>query len=323
MRTEVPAPSARRSRPSSSSRRGLYGLVALLAISCGAQSIPAEPSFSGAEALRTIEKQVAFGPRIPGTAGHEATLKWLVAELKESGAQVAKRPFQMTNALTGEEVTGTNVMARFGGSTRERIFFAAHWDTRVHADQDPDSTKRRDPVPGANDGGSGVAILLQLARLLSENPPPMGVDLLFFDGEDQGTYSDPRTFSLGARAFVASAPLTGFRPQYGILVDLAGGRGVRFATDFRSWQDARPLMESVNAVLGKYLPDRMALDRVMQTEDDHVPFLDAGIPCVVIFGSGDPNWHTTNDLPESCSPEVLEGVGNTLLEFIYEADKQP
>lgn len=266
---------------------------------------------------------MAFGPRIPGSAGHAAMLAWLAGELESTGAKVSQRPFQMTNALTGENVTGTNVVASFGSKSRDRIFFAAHWDTRAWADQDPDSTKRRDPVPGANDGASGVAILLQLARILAQNPPGTGIDLLFFDGEDQGSYADPRTFSLGARAFVASAPLTGFRPQFGILVDLAGGKGVRFATDYRSWRDARDLTDSVNAVLATHLPDRMDLGRVIQTEDDHVPFLDAGIPCVVIFGSGDPNWHTTSDLPESCSPEVLEGVGNTLLEFIYEPDKRP
>ncbi|NNE08415.1 MAG: M28 family peptidase, partial [Gemmatimonadetes bacterium] len=146
--------------------------------------MPAAPAFSGAEAMRLIEKQVSFGPRIPGSAGHAAMLEWLVDELEETGARVARRPFRMTNALTGENVTGTNVVASFGSSRKDRIFFAAHWDTRAWADQDPDSTKRREPVPGANDGGSGVAILLQLARIIEQNPPGTGIDLLFFDGED-------------------------------------------------------------------------------------------------------------------------------------------
>src|SRR5690606_7161869 len=178
------------------------------------------PPFDGQAAFALLERQVEFGPRVPGSPGHAAQLAWMEEYLRERADTVILQHFDH-RAKRGGTIRMTNVFARFRPELPDRVLFLAHWDTRPTADNDPDPSRRNEPILGANDGASGVAVLLQLADVLSRHSPPIGVDLLFTDGEDFG----PDEMYLGATYFAANpVPGPGYRPLYGVLVDMVGDR---------------------------------------------------------------------------------------------------
>jgi len=296
--------------------------VSVLTLAAGLFGSPpaaAPRSFDGAKAAELIEAQVAMGPRVPGTPAHGKTLDWLIGRLESVAARVERRDFPATLALTGEQVRGTNVIASFAPERSVRIFFGAHWDTRAHADKDPDPSKRTVPVPGASDGASGVALLLVLAEELARRPAPVGVDLVFFDVEDQGAPGRLETYCLGSKSFAAGSALTGFSPRYGVIVDMIGHRDLRIYRDGRSTECCGRLVDRIFR-LGRRIAPGVYDDRgLIEIYDDHVPFIEMGIPTVVLAGYGYDEWHTVSDLPEICDPKSLESVGNLLLEMIYEA----
>lgn len=297
----------------------------VLGMNCSTELVPAAevPSFDAAEALRLVKAQVDFGPRVPGTAAHAAALEWLEGELEARGATVERRPFSYASALTGETFEGTNLVASFRPAAEERIFFGAHWDSRAYADRDPDPARRREAVPGAEDGGSGVAVLLVLAGLLGEHAPPVGVDLLFFDGEDQGASGSPEGFCLGSRALAAGAALTGFHPKYGVVVDMVGHRDLRIWRDQRSLEASPGLTEEVHAIGRALSPERFPETGLVELYDDHIPFIEAGIPAMVLAGIGFPEWHTTADLPGICSSASLGTIGSLLAELVWGVHEIP
>jgi hypothetical protein len=273
--------------------------------------------------MELLRAQVAFGPRVPGSEAHEKTRSWIRARLVGAAPRVEERRFRGVNSLTGEAFEGVNLRASFRPELTERIFFGAHWDSRARADMDPDPARRTEAVPGANDGASGTAVLLHLAEAMKENPPPVGVDLLFFDAEDQGGMGDPGGYCLGARAFAASASLIGFAPRFGVVIDLVGHRDLRIIRERQSVACCSDLVEKVMAVGARLAPEVFGTPGVVYLYDDHAPFLEAGLPVIVLSGYGYPEWHTTADLPGICSEESLEAVGATLLELIYGDDEMP
>jgi glutaminyl-peptide cyclotransferase len=191
------------------------------------------------------------------------------------------------------------------------LLFAAHWDSRPWCDRDPDHALRSGPLPGANDGGSGVAVLLLLAGAFGRRPPAHPVDLVFLDGEDLGTARYPEGFFRGARHFAADARARirmGQQVPYrlGVLLDMVGGRGASFAREPNSVNRAPEAVDEVWAAaarlkLGAFSPD-LALNSVL---DDHIPLNDAGIPTVDIIDFSYPEWHTSRDLPEAMGAEGM------------------
>lgn len=287
------------------------------ALAVGLALAGAVPVFDGEQALDLVHRQVAFGPRVPGSEAHAKALEWLAAELREKGAEVSKRPFVLVSPLTGDTAQCHNVVASFRPELEKRIFFGSHWDSRARADMEAEPEDRLKPVPGANDGASTTAILLVLAGILGDEPPPVGVDLLFFDGEDQGLAGEPTTFCTGSQAFAASISLTGFRPEYGVVIDLAGGKTVRYHPEKHSLAGAPRVMERLLSLADEKLPGWVDRSRTVDIYDDHVPLLDAGIPCALLIGYGYPPWHTVSDTPRHVSARKMEGVGAVLLELIY------
>ncbi len=285
--------------------------------------LAAVPSFDGGRAFQHLERQVAFGPRIPGSSGHAKTAEWLVRSLEGLAPVVEKRACYGRNALTGEEMEGRNIIASFRPEADDRIFFGAHWDSRTFADLDPDSARAGEPVPGADDAASGVAVLLTVAEVLHRNPPPLGVDLIFFDLEDQGVSGDIHSWCLGSRSLAAGASLTGFSPRFGVVVDMVGGRNLRLTQDRFSRECCPDLLDEIFRIGREIDPAAFSSPQVVEVYDDHVPFIDAGIPTVLLIGFGFPEWHTTRDLPDRCSPESLEIVGTLLLQIIYGDHKIP
>ncbi|MEO5618852.1 MAG: M28 family peptidase [Candidatus Eisenbacteria bacterium] len=292
-------------------------LLALAAGSCA--SVPVPP-VDGARALARVERQVAFGPRIPGTPGHASMRVWLVAELRRLGADVEEQALRDTTL--DRPIDLVNVIARFPARTRRaprRLMLCAHWDTRPWCDQDPDSTAWDEPCPGANDGGSGVAVLLEVAECLSIRRAPVDVDLVFFDGEDMGRVSHPGEFSLGARGFAKRLPESGdpLRPAAAFLFDMVGDKDLDIRVEGTSAELASNLvalvLEGARATGARSFHEEVGY----HVTDDHIPLIEEGLPAVDIIDFEYPAWHTRRDLPDQVSAESLAEVARVAAWLVY------
>ena len=255
-----------------------------------------------------VETQVAFGPRIPGSSGHAQVQKWMRAELTNAGWESR---VQSTERL-GHPIE--NVIASRGNQA-PKIIIGAHYDTRMVADNDPDEAKKQEPVPGANDGASGVAVLLELARVLPEDSVP--VWLVFFDTEDNGRI-EGWDWILGSQAFVDGLD---FRPEAVVIVDMIGGADQNIFIERNSNPALVNEIWGIAAELGyqgSFIPTAK-----YSMLDDHTPFLQAGIPAVDIIDFDYPYWHTTADTVDKISAESLETVGRTLQAWISQRSATP
>ena len=276
------------------------------------------PAFDADRAFHDLERQVAFGPRIPGSTGHAQQLEWLETELRALADTVLLDPFEHLTA-EGHKLDLTNVIARFGPADGSRLLLLTHWDTRPKADQSFEAADREKAVPGANDGASGTAILLELARMFNEQPPPGGVELLFTDGEDYGPSTDD--MFLGARHYVAGIGSEN-PPAYGILLDMVADADPSFPVEAYSMEGAGQVVQRVWGIaadLGyrRFFP----MDRTVRVIDDHVQFNNAGIPVadLIDFDYGPENgfWHTPRDVPGNTSARTLLMVGDVVAEVVY------
>lgn len=300
----------------------LIAALALPLVGCpgdgGAIERVDRPPFPGDLAHQLLVEQVDFGPRIPGQPGHAAQLAWMKEWLEARADTLVEQPFTHTTS-TGETLQLTNLLARFNPQAPVRVLLLAHWDTRPLADQSRDAAGRSQPVPGANDGASGTAVLMVLAELFQQQAPPIGVDLLLVDGEDYG----PETVDmfLGARYFAANQP-AGYPPLYGILVDMVGDADLRLPQEGYSQEHAPEVLARVWALARDMGYGGIFVEAPGgYVNDDHVPLNQAGIRTIDIidftYGPGNSYWHTPQDLPENTSAESLEVVGEVLAELVY------
>lgn len=280
------------------------------------------PTFDGEGALALVRRQVAFGPRVPGSPGHGAQLAWMEARLDSLADTVSLHPFTHRHSETGAELALTNVLARFRPEIQERILILAHWDTRPTSDAAGTPDERAQPVPGANDGASGTAVILQLAEHLAADPPELGVDLLLVDGEDYGPTTDDMFLGARHHAERLSAMGQGERPRYGVLLDMVGDADPRFPIEGYSAEYAPELAQRVWSIasrlgFGRYFPMEVG----QPIADDHVPLNEAGLPTIDVidfqYGPGNAYWHTPDDVPENVRAATLRMVGEVMLELIY------
>jgi glutaminyl-peptide cyclotransferase len=282
-------------------------------------SSPTVPAFSGERAFAYLVKQTEFGPRNPNSAGHRACLTYLAATLREFADDVQLQPF--TAQGYNEALALTNIIARFKPESPNRILLCAHWDTRPRAENDTNKQRRNQPILGANDGASGVAVLLEIASLLKKQPPPIGVDIVLFDGEDYGLEGDLSKYFLGSRFFAANKPAD-YNPRFGILLDMVGDTFLDLPKEYHSVQFAPDIVKMVWDK-ARALGFTQFLDEVGEAvNDDHLPLNEAGIKTIDIidFNYPDPShryWHTHDDVPKNCSAESLEVVGTVLTHIIY------
>ena len=289
------------------------------------------PIFVADSGMAYIQAQCAFGPRVPGSAAHEACADWIVKQFQAFGAEVSEVRATL-NGYDGQPLPCRNIQARLNPDSADRILVTAHWDSRAWADNDPDAGNHHTPVMAANDGASGVAVMLELARQIAQTGLSYGVDFVCFDLEDQGVpqWADDESgesyWCLGSHYWAQEAFSVGYRARYAINLDMVGGRGARFLKEGFSMQYAKPIVEII-----WQLADQLGFsDRFVQraggyVTDDHLPVNRiAHIPSVDIIPSVDsadssfgPTWHTTQDTPENIDPEVLRAVGQTLLQLIY------
>jgi len=294
----------------------ILAAACVAAFQCTGCAKSAPPAFDGASAFVFLREQCDMGPRYPGSPGHAAIRRFLVEKLAAFGASVAQQPFEAVLS-TGDTLRLVNIVGSYRPDARKRILLGAHYDTRPRADRDPDPANRERPIVGANDGGSGVAVLLELARLLAASSPAVGVDLVFFDGEDWGEEGNTADYLLGSRRYAKS--LGDRRPFAMILVDMVGERDSRMSVEGFSAAASPALCARIYGIART-----LGLPNFVQAQgpsiiDDHLPFIQAGIPAIDLIDFEYPYWHTLADTPDKCSSESLAAVGSVLVRYIWEA----
>lgn len=303
----------------------LYLITILILLGCSSKSINElniSHSFDGNRAYSYIIEQCDLGPRSPGLEGHQNFEKYLLGFFEKLNMEVRTQNFKYFNLLLNQEMNGKNFYVSLNPEISRRILLGAHWDTRSFADEEIDEAKRKQPVLGANDGASGVAVLMEIANILS-NSSTVGVDLVFFDAEDVGIKGESETFAEGSKYFSKNMPLK-IKPEKAIIVDMVGDKRLNLPIERYSFQKNKKFVLELWG-----LAERLGLkafSKMIKYEiyDDHIPLNDlAQIPAVDIIDFDYPNefynyWHTTEDTPDKCSPQSLAQVGVLLLNYIHE-----
>jgi len=285
------------------------------------QTAPALSGFSADSAFSYLKTQVEFGPRVTNSEAHRRAADWLGAELRRHGADVTEQRVDL-QSFDGVTLHARNIFARFNPDLPDRILLLAHYDSRPWADNDPDPANHQMPVDGANDGASGVAVLLETARCINASGEKLPIDILLVDAEDRGTDGDDSSWAMGARYFAQNPPVEGYAPRFAILLDMVGGKDARFPREYISqvnvpWLNDRFWKAAKRAGHAERFPETIG----GAVTDDHVELLKAGIPTIDIIeyneGTGfNPNWHTVSDNLSNISKETLKAVGETLVEFL-------
>jgi glutaminyl-peptide cyclotransferase len=288
------------------------------------ESIPTTP-FDGEVARGYVKTQLDFGARVPGTDAARKAGDWIAAEMRQRADTVIEQRWNHVTAK-GDTLPLRNIFARFRPQATTRILYVTHWDSRPVSDQAEDPAKRSLPVPGANDGASGVALFIALGDVLKKTPPSVGVDLLFVDGEDYGTFGPPDVdVLLGSTYFAANMP-AGYQPIFGVLFDMIGDADLLIPQESNSMDRAPEVVARVwdtAAKLGyqRYFPPRTGY----AVTDDHIPLLDKGLRVIDVIdldylgppGSGKPNYHhTPDDTLDKVSAQSLKIVGDVAVALI-------
>ena len=298
---------------------------------------PVGPVFNADSAYAFTKAQCDFGPRNMNSRGHDLCGEWIVNKFREYGCKVTTQRANLTG-YDGTTLRSCNIMASINPEATTRILLCAHWDSRPWADNDPDQSNWKKPIIAANDAASGIAVMLELARIINNGKaekalrPQLGVDFVCFDAEDWGTPQwadvpdDADSWALGAQYWSKNLP-QGYEARYGILLDMVGGVGAQFFQEGISLQYAPEIVKKVwrsarEVGFGSYFPKRMG----GMVTDDHVPVNRyAKIPTIDIIpfypdckqsGFG-PTWHTLADNMENIDRNTLRAVGQTLVQVIY------
>lgn len=299
---------------------------------------PVDIKFNADSAYAFTAQQCAFGPRPMNTPAHERCGEWIAAQFRRLGCTVTLQQATL-RGWDGTPLHATNIMASWRPEASTRILVCAHWDTRPWADNDPDEANHRKPILAANDAASGVAVMLELARLLADSTNvakmrngQLGVDFLCLDAEDWGTPSwsdqpdDGNSWALGAQHWAKNVP-QGYAPRYGILLDMVGGEGARFYQEGMSLQFAPDIVKKVwraahQAGFSTYFP----MQPGGMVTDDHVPINQlANIPCIDIIpyyadcpqSTFGPTWHTLQDNMDHIDRRTLQAVGQTMVQVLF------
>jgi hypothetical protein len=290
-------------------------LLAVVLLAACRDSTSFAREFDGASAFRYIETQVAFGPRIPGTEAHRRAAAWLDSLLRPRADTVITQAWTHVTAA-GDSLSLTNYVARFRPTATKRLLFLAHWDSRPTADSptSPDSTR---PVPGANDGGSGVATLLGVADVLKRAPPSIGVDLLFVDGEDYGDFTKtPKDVLIGSR-YYATHPVSGPQPLYAVLFDLVADKDLQIFEEGNSLVGAPEVVELVwNTAKDLGYAGTFVATPKHTLIDDHLELQKVGIRAIDVVDFDYPYWHTKDDTIDKVSAASLQIVGDLAVALV-------
>ena len=312
--------------------------VTLLCAACGdkhkksadaADDALVAQQFSADSAYIFCQQQCDFGPRTMNSEAHEQCGQWIMDKFRSYGLEVSEQRATLTG-FDGTPLQSNNITAHYQPELQQRILICAHWDSRPWADNDPDEANHQKPVLAANDGASGVAVMLELARVLSADTCrlPVGVDFVCFDAEDWGTEHQSDSWALGAQYWAKNIhkELNGKTYRYGILLDMVGGQGARFYQEGVSLLYAKNVVDRVwKAATTAGYSSMFPLADGGTITDDHVPVNQAGIPCIDIIpcypdceqSNFGPTWHTISDDMDHIDPATLKAVGQTLLQVLF------
>jgi Zn-dependent M28 family amino/carboxypeptidase len=278
-----------------------------------AQRSPAATStgFSGSSAYNYAKAQVDFGPRVPGTPAAQKAGDWIIRQMRARADTVIVQSFTYTTA-DGKKLPLRNILARFRPNLSERVLYLTHWDSRPISESAATDAEKKMPVPGANDGASGVGMFVALGDVLKRTPPNVGVDLLFTDGEDYGQFGPPEVDVLiGSKYFATHLPSPAYKPLYGVLWDMIGDKDLRIPYEMNSFQQAPEVVARVwqtAADLG--YGDIFVQESGGLITDDHIPLLNVGIPVIDVIDLTYPPHHTPQDTMDKISAQSLAKVGD-------------
>jgi len=286
------------------------------------------PKFNADNAFANIEKQLSFGPRVPGTKAHDSCAAWLETEFRSYGAEVIVQKSELKGATKTYKIK--NIIAVYNPAAAKRVLLCAHWDTREMADQDTERTDQ--PIPGADDGGSGVGVLLEIARIINENKlKNIGVDIVLFDAEDQGTSGEGKreTWCLGAQHWSKNPHVPGYKADFGILLDMVGARTAKFPREGLSLQHASSHVDKIwktawalgysdfflDTDAKGIIDDHLYVNELRNTPTVDIIHLSQDSPSG--FGA---HWHTHKDNIDIIGKNTLLCVGQTVTQVLYEED---
>ena len=297
----------------------IHLMIFLIASSIGCQT--RIPVFNGNAAFTHLVAQCDFGPRNPGSVGHQKALDYFLNVLTTLADTVSTQSFTEIMPRSKQKVEMHNIIAQFNPKAKKQIMISAHWDTRPWGDRSLSIMRKDQPILGANDGASGVAILLELAKVLHDNPQKIGVNLVLFDAEDFGSSGDSWSYCKGSQYFAKNLPIT--LPEYAINLDMVGDANLEIYIERISYKQNPSLVLELWGLAEELKLSGFKKMAYHSIFDDHVPLYElAGIPAVDIIDFDYPDektnyHHTYNDIVENCSPESLRQVGTLMVHHIY------
>jgi len=275
----------------------------------------ADVQFDGERAFKHLQAQCNFGPRPPGSEAHTLCLDWITSVCRHLDLETTHQPFLAYVPLVGKVVRLRNVIAVQQPRNPRKIMLSAHWDTRPVADWETLPARRQRPILGANDGASGVAVLLELARVFRAQPPSVGVVFAFFDGEDSGEQGNDESYCLGSR-HLAEHLKPAWQFEKGINLDMVGDRDLSIPIEGHSWNQARSLAIAFWDLSSLLYPRVFRKEPGQPILDDHVPFLRINKPYINVIDFDYRYWHTLGDTEDKCSARSLEQVGRAVERFV-------
>ncbi len=319
----------------------LFGIIIFLFSACTSKDkkpetrenplpvLPALPEFNADSCYAFVKAQCDFGPRVPNTKAHIACGDYLIRRMKEWSNNVMVQSDVVT-AFDGTKLRFRNIISSFNPESKRRILLFAHWDTRPWADQDTFDTDK--PNLGADDGASGIGVLMEVARQLKVNNPKIGIDIAFFDAEDWGKEGggpgSEDSYALGTQYWAKKTHVNNYNAEYGILLDMVGAKNAQFRKEGLSRQAAGFVIDKVWSIAQQlgYSSYFIYEDGGWVT-DDHVYVNRMNIPAIDIIntlpgsaGGFAPHWHTHNDNMDVIDPKTLKAIGQTLIGTIYWQD---
>jgi Zn-dependent M28 family amino/carboxypeptidase len=290
--------------------------VALQGGACGRGEATIPSPFDGERALGYARTFMDFGPRVPGTDAHKRAGEWIVSEMRQRADTVIEQTWTHTTK-SGATLPLRNVLARFNPMAEERLLYVTHWDSRPVADKSSTDSLRKLPTPGANDGASGVGLFLALGDVLKGTPPGIGVDLLFVDGEDYGTFTPDVDVLLGSMYFANNLPSANYRPLFGVVFDMIGEADLRIPQEEYSVTRAPEVVERVwRTAADMGYGNVFVPASTYGITDDHLPLLDKGLRVIDVIDLDYAHHHTVNDTIDKLSARSLKIVGDVAWKLI-------
>ncbi len=277
-------------------------------------------SFDEERAWKDLQALCALGSRCHGSEAHTKARTWLHEQLAACGAEVRDMPFEFRGSEDAQPEPFVNVGGRFAGKGTKWILLGSHYDSRSWADVDKDASKHNTPIEGANDSGSGVAVLLEVARALQKHPPDVGVEIVFFDGEDYGRPGKQQDYFVGSRDLAASWSrwYPGPKPACAVILDMVGDSDLSFLREGTCQQECPWLNDLLWKAGGELKYPAFGVEGEKAVTDDHTALLQIGIPATLVIDFDYPHWHTSHDTIDKCCAKSLGVIGRVLLRALVD-----